>query len=79
MHEEPNFLNSCLIFKFFCFIYVFQVIRNIGFNDTKQITQLRLCKPYGFVFKTHVKPNGFIRLIHDNLIFCFVCHSNSIP
>ena len=36
--------------------------------NPKQLGNLQLRQPYGLVFKSHVQPNGLVRLIHDNLV-----------
>ena len=36
------------------------------------MTSALLRQPNGLIFKTHVQPNGLVRLIHDNLVFAYV-------
>ena len=46
--------------------------------DPKQITQSRLIEPHRLVFKAHVQPNGFVRLINDDLVL-FFAHNTRLP
>ena len=46
--------------------------------DPKQITQSRLIEPQRLVFKAHVQPNGFVRLLNDDLIL-FFAHNTRLP
>ena len=36
--------------------------------STKQLRHLVAIQPYGLVFKPHIQPDGFIRLVYYNLI-----------
>ena len=36
--------------------------------STKQLSHLVTIQPHGLIFKTHVQPDGFVRLVHDNLV-----------
>ena len=47
--------------------------------NAKQLRKARLVEPHRLVFKTYVQPDGLVRLIHDNLVFCGlnVCHGDT--
>ena len=36
---------------------------------SKQLRHLMTIQPHRLVFKTNIEPNGFVRLIYDNLVF----------